>query len=589
MKTLIHEVAIIGASMGGVAAAIASAGRDVILVAAHDWIGGQMTAQGVSALDEHPYIEQFGGTRTYNQMRQRIRQYYIDTYNAPELMPEGQPLNPGNGWVSRLCFEPKVGLQVLRDMLPASVQLLVGYEAVSADVEDDTIQSVIVENADGEQIRIEAQYYLDATDTGELLPLTDTAYITGAESYDYTLEPDAPEEMRPNEVQSFTYCFAIEHYPGEDHTIEKPEHYDTMRDEQPYSLILHDKAGNERYFHMFKQDEEQGNLPFWTYRRIKDGDMLGGRDLALINWHGNDYYGGNILDASKEEKERILAEAKQLALGFLYWLQTECPRDDGGQGYPGFKLIPDVMGTGDGLSRDPYIRESRRIKGMTRIVQTDIASSNQVFARSANFYDSVGIGWYAIDLHPCVGNKTVSMYSPTKPFQIPLRALIPEQTINLIPACKNIGTTHLTNGAYRLHPIEWTIGESAMMLALYCIDMHTLLHSLVGNNYALMKLQYRLVKHGIPITWAIDIPRTHPLFVPTQMLLVLDCLVRDGQRIQQLQIEPQKPLVNCVDFDHLNQGIRQLAGGRTVATITPEQTWADLCHIIAPLFEEQFS
>ncbi|MGG2474547.1 FAD-dependent oxidoreductase, partial [Rhizobium sp. BR5] len=34
---------------------------------------------------------------------------------------------------------------------------------------------------------------------------------------------------------------------------------------------------------------------------------------------------------------------------------------------------------------------------------------------------------------------------------------------------KNIGTTHITNGCYRLHPVEWNIGEVAGMLAAYCL------------------------------------------------------------------------------------------------------------------------
>ena len=56
------------------------------------------------------------------------------------------------------------------------------------------------------------------------------------------------------------------------------------------------------------------------------------------------------------------------------------------------------------------------------------------------FYDSVGIGYYHIDLHPTgCGNNYIDFDS--LPFQIPLGALIPESTQNLIAANKNIGTT----------------------------------------------------------------------------------------------------------------------------------------------------
>lgn len=55
------------------------------------------------------------------------------------------------------------------------------------------------------------------------------------------------------------------------------------------------------------------------------------------------------------------------------------------------------------------------------------------------------------------------------PFEIPLGALIPRRVRNLLPAGKNIGTTHITNGCYRLHPVEWNIGEVAGALAAHCV------------------------------------------------------------------------------------------------------------------------
>src|SRR5262245_6853054 len=69
------EVLIAGGGTGGVAAALAAArkGRSVVLLEETDWIGGQMTAQGVSALDEHEHIESFGGTRSYYEFRNALR------------------------------------------------------------------------------------------------------------------------------------------------------------------------------------------------------------------------------------------------------------------------------------------------------------------------------------------------------------------------------------------------------------------------------------------------------------------------------------------------------------------------------------
>lgn len=48
-------------------------------------------------------------------------------------------------------------------------------------------------------------------------------------------------------------------------------------------------------------------------------------------------------------------------------------------------------------------------------------------------------------------------------------ALIPVRVENLLPAAKNVGVTHITNGCYRMHPVEWNIGEAAGALAAHCL------------------------------------------------------------------------------------------------------------------------
>jgi len=203
---------------------------------------------------------------------------------------------------------------------------------------------------------------------------------------------------------------------------------------------------------------------------------------------------------SAAERAEIEDEAKRLSLGFLYWLQTECPRDDGGFGYPELKLRPDVMGTTDGLSKAPYIRESRRIKALTRIAAHDILRAARPDVMQAAWPDSVGVGWYPMDLHPAVGNPR-SLFEPTLPFQIPLGALIPTRTRNLVAACKNIGTTHLSNGSYRLHPVEWNIGESAGALAAFCCDVGTTPRDARDDEVSLKRLQDRLRERGVPLDW----------------------------------------------------------------------------------------
>jgi len=82
------DVLVVGGGTGGIAAALAAAraGRQVCLLEETDWIGGQLTAQGVYALDEHEHIERFGGTRSYYALREAIRAHYRRLSPSPRSL-----------------------------------------------------------------------------------------------------------------------------------------------------------------------------------------------------------------------------------------------------------------------------------------------------------------------------------------------------------------------------------------------------------------------------------------------------------------------------------------------------------------------
>jgi hypothetical protein len=389
MKTLEVDVAIIGGSLGGVAAALSllEAGRSVLLSDAYPWLGGQLTSQGVSLPDEHAYIETFGGTRNYQRLRQKLREAYV-ARGFPESMPDGRPLNPGDGWVSRLCIEPKVAAEMIEGWLEPYDQLtlLRQYIPIHTNVVNDTVHTVTLQSLrDGTSTQVAASYFLDATDLGDLLPLTGTDFVTGSEARADTGEHAASERADPLRVQSFTFVAALEHRPGEHHVIPRPDLYDYFVHQQPYSLTIPGHDGGLRRFGMFT-----GDLPFWSYRRIRQAS--GGRgDIMLLNWASNDYRFADLINASPARRQRILHAAKQLTLGFVHWLQTAAPRDEGGVGYPELKLCSDVLGTADGLSQAPYIRESRRIVALERVTADDLLGEQ---ARAKSYGNSVGIGWY---------------------------------------------------------------------------------------------------------------------------------------------------------------------------------------------------
>jgi hypothetical protein len=181
-------------------------------------------------------------------------------------------------------------------------------------------------------------------------------------------------------------------------------------------------------------------------------------------------------------------------------MQTEASRLDGGTGYPGLRSRGDVTGSADGLAMALYIRESRRIQAQYTIVEQDLSLAIRGNRGAVSYPDSVGIGMYRIDLHPSTGGDSY-LDIGAAPFQIPLGALLPRQLTNLIAASKNIGTTHITNGCYRLHPVEWNVGEAAGLLAAYCLSSAKSPSQVRSRMDDLRSFQQLLVANGIELAW----------------------------------------------------------------------------------------
>ncbi|NMA60866.1 MAG: FAD-dependent oxidoreductase [Firmicutes bacterium] len=519
MKELKADLVIIGGSLGGCAAAMSALenGLEVILTEETDWIGGQITSQGVPP-DEHPWIEMFGSTRRYRRFRNDVRDFYATYY--PLAGPRGEEFNPGNALVSKIAHEPKVALAVLEHRLApylhsGKLKLLLNTEAVKVETKGDEIEAVEVVTKEGKKVVLTAPYFIDATDEGSLLPLAGVEYTIGRESQGETGERHAaPGASDPMDMQAFTYCFAMDYLPNEDHTIEKPEQYDFWREYQaPFwpdkqlswaGVVPHTL---EPLVYDFFPSSNRFNL--WTYRRIIDKSQfapgLYESDLTVVNWPQNDYWLGPIIDVSPEEREKHLHASKQLSLSLLYWMQTEAPRPDGGVGYPGLRLRKDVFDTEDGLAKAPYIRESRRIKALFTILEKHVNTEDRQ-GEPIRFPDSVGVGSYRVDLHPTTGLRHYVDFSSV-PFEIPLGAFLPIRVKNLIPACKNIGTTHITNGCYRLHPVEWNIGEVAGLFLNFCLQESLTPHEVYENREHLEEFQRFLDKEGVQRSW----PRIHPV------------------------------------------------------------------------------
>ena len=526
------QVLVVGGGLGGVAAAIAAAegGAEVVLTEQGRWLGGQLTSQAVPP-DEHPWVERFGVTARYRRLRDGIRAYYREHYPLTESARTRPDLNPGASRVSALSHEPRIALAVLEAMLAphrsaGRLRVLLEHVADGALCDGDRLRAVRLRDlASGVERVVWADCVLDATETGELLPLCGAEYVTGFESRDETGEPHAPAAAQPLNMQPVTACFAVDHLEGEDHTIERPAEYADWkarrRDGWPegqLSLLAPDPRTGEPVARTLAPNppgdpaligpdlaNPELDRDLWLFRRIAarrtfvEGAYAS--DITLVNWPQNDYWLGPVFELPAEDCARHAQAARGLSLCLLHWLQTEVPRSDGGTGWPGLRLRPDVVGdTADGLAAALYVRESRRIRGECTIVEHDVAFDVRGDRGAVDYDDTVGIGAYRIDLHPSTGGDPYIDIACC-PFQIPLGALIPVRVDHLLAAAKNIATTHITNGAYRLHPVEWNIGEAAGQLAAFCVRSGTSPRAVRADPARLAAFQAELTDAGVELRW----------------------------------------------------------------------------------------
>ena len=526
MKEAKTDVLIVGGGVGGCAAALAAArlGRQVILTEELDWLGGQLTTQAVPP-DEHQWMEQFGGTQSYRRLRDEARDYYRRYY---PLTPDARfdpALKLGASLVTRPGAEPRVWLAALEAMLApfraaGRVMVWLRHKPVVVHTDGDRIRAVTFQDlAMGEERTFSAPYVLDATELGDVLALGGVEYVVGRENRAQTGEPNALDgAAEPRSMQAITHVFAMDHLPHEDHTVERPALYDEFRGSFRYAT-----EGSASGKHLFPEPST-ALFSDWMFRRVvyaghfKTGFMPS--DVTLFNAM-NDYPDGPIIEVPEEEAKAHLYRARQRSLSTVYWLQTEAPHWRGnGRGYPGLRLRPDVVGTSDGLAKAPYIRESRRIKADFTVLEQHISAEvrdDQGLVGAEPFPDSVGIGRYGVDIHLSTPATKGGKPEPSRtrvasraggesrprawPFQIPLGALLPVRVQNLLPACKNLGVTHITNGAYRLHPIEWNIGEAAGALAAFCLERGLAPRQVRADGERLAEYQYLLEQMGVELAW----------------------------------------------------------------------------------------
>ena len=336
---------------------------------------------------------------------------------------------------------------------------------------------------------------LDATETGELLPLTGTEYVTGFESQHDTGEPSAPDEAQPTNMQAVSFCFAIDHVDG-DHTIDKPAQLRLLarptsppfwgdrccrfRSPHPRTLeigerTLHPEPGRRPAARSTPTSARApatatcgrsgASPPGATSRRGAYAS-----DICLVNWPMIDYFEGPVIDVPDAEPHAPGQRAASCRCSVLYWLQTEAPRPTAARAFPACGCAATSPARADGLARRPTSASPGASGPCTRVVEQDLslAVRGDKGARAATPTRSAS-ACTASTCTPPPAATTTSTSAPARSRSRSARCM-PRRVENLLPAGKNIGTTHITNGCYRLHPVEWNVGEVAGVLAAYCLN-----------------------------------------------------------------------------------------------------------------------
>ncbi|MEM8711511.1 MAG: FAD-dependent oxidoreductase, partial [Planctomycetota bacterium] len=448
------EVLVVGGGCSGMAAAVAVArrGRDVLLVEESPWLGGMITAAGVSCIDGN---EGALGGGLYGEFRAAMEAYY------------GGAEAVRTGWVSNTCFEPHVAANWFDETArTAGFQRLHGARLERVLREGDRIVGAVFAHGES-RIEVRADVTIEATEYGDVLRLGGVPFRIGRESKELTGEAHAPDEG-DDEIQDLTMVATLRRIEGGAAPVPLPTGESTERFHN--STAVHCKNPDPAYWnhklHSWESFLKYGLLP----ERSPAGTAAGaaGKTLFMLNWpfHANDYPAQGLFD-SMEERAATIRAAKERTLAYVHYIQQE-------MGHPEWGLARGIYPTADHLPLIPYVRESRRVVPVRWFREEDVVPQGGS-KRNVILPDGIAVGDYYLDHHHDLdhrppGERLGESYPSNAPFQVPYSALVPRDVDGLLAAEKSIGATHIVNGCSRLQPVVMLIGQAAGIAAALAVE-----------------------------------------------------------------------------------------------------------------------
>ncbi len=506
-KTLTTDVLVIGGGTGGTAAGIQSArlGAKTIIVESTPWLGGMISAAGVSAVD--------GNHRLPSGLWAEFRSRLYKRYGGPEALE--------TGWVSNTLFEPRVADSIFKSMAGAEKDLSIYFNHVFTAVtkKDNRLEAVTFTNkANGKTLTIRAKTFIDATELGDVIKAAGIPYDLGMESGEITGEKVGVTETN-NIVQDLTYVAVLKDYgKGANKSIPKPANYDPAE---------FDAACTDYYIDKTKRAPTVDALKMLEYGKLPNNKYM-------LNWplSGNDTY-LNVVEMTEAEREKELVKAKETTKRFIYFIQQQL-------GFKHLGLADDEFPTKDRFALIPYHREGRRVKGLVRFTMRHIA---EPFAYGDPLYRTgISVGDYPIDHHHkknLAAPQHLEFY-PIPSFNVPLGALIPQNFDNLVVAEKGISVSNVVNGTTRLQPCVLLTGQAAGTLAAISAQQAAALQTVPVRS-----VQQKLLQTGAYLMPYIDVTPDNPFFEAIQKVGATGILKGAGvpyKWANQTWFYPEQPL-----------------------------------------------
>lgn len=455
------EVVVIGGTLGGVAAASHAmrTGATTCMIELTPWLGGQISSQGVSAIDESRAMRwRRNFSPSWEAFKALIKRQpvYLPSWTG---LPSPLPVNEANScWVGELCFSPRAGATAaemwMRDAAQFSpdsrwatstafkgaafdttgrnITAVYGVRRIphdagyvptgrlSQELEDwyswsdsDTYNKIPVrlQPPPGRRMIV-----IDATDTGELVGWANLPHRLGSDAQSFTGEVNAPPRENPECTQAYTYPFVLATLNDRNASLKALQQFEPALPREEHRQYL-DLKGYP-FFNV-------GSV--FNYRRIVSKaanasvNVTRPGEMALINWsRGNNWpFMDPPLVLTEEDLRRSgqkqdwqgglsaesLTYGESHALMFAEWLIER----EATSRLPLALLsgADSPLGTQSGLSMVPYIREGRRILGRPAYgqdsfmaVEADLRedmSGGRDFSATA-----VALAHYDIDIQGCL-------------------------------------------------------------------------------------------------------------------------------------------------------------------------------------------